>query len=636
MKWHSITRYAGRSGGTPAEEGIFRILPRPGALNLALSILVASFSAAYIISGDIQGFDPDSSTAVRIIFSLVSVNVLAFAIEAASFGIRAVARVLSLFTITFLSGFMAYHLSSTGPVDASLVADNFALLGSSESFAVVRSVFGPKLLALWLTIIVASFFLEIRFSLFSRNTNGRPPLPKLVLSLSLYAAVVFIPYPPQDELTLFAKQALLRGTSAQATIPSDGSFPYIRSIPPRSSATPRIPRQKRRPNIILVMVESFNANFAETRSPEGSFYTPAFNELIRKGLYIERFYGNSMQTCKGQEATLFSILPSSSGKMFVNYPRTSLLGIPSVLAGAGYRTVFFQGYSDITFDNTFDGMKRAGFAEIKTFDEFRRPEDKSHIWGWGVEDSVFYKRFFDMLDREHAANQDQPVFATLATIGTHIPCEGMPDQRIKLYAKPANLRERYANALHLGDAAFADLMRMIHERPWMDNTVVIITADHSFPMHEHGIWNNEICSYDETFRIPFLIIWDGVIAPERVKDRVYSQMDIAPTVMELAGLSGQYPFQGISVFDREKDHPVYLVQPYNGRFFEIVRYPDKFVRHESTGEERLYDLSRDPGERENTLSSADPRKLGVFKKDLEYFHINQMLIETDRVWRQTR
>lgn len=384
------------------------------------------------------------------------------------------------------------------------------------------------------------------------------------------------------------------------------------------------------------MVESFNANFAETRSPEGDYYTPNFNELIHKGMYIERFYGNSMQTCKGQEATLFSMLPSSSGKVFVNYPDTSLLGIPSVFADAGYKTVFFQAYSDITFDNTRNGMKRAGFSEIRTFDEFRRPEDKSHIWGWGVEDTVFYRRFFDMLDSEHSKNQDQPVFAVLATIGTHIPCDGMPENRVKLYAKPATLKERYANALHLSDTAFPDLMRMIRERSWMDNTIIIITGDHSFPMHEHGIWNNEICSYDETFRIPLLLIWDGVIPPERVKGRVYSQMDIAPTLMELAGLTGQYPFQGISMFDREKDHPVYLVQPYNGKFFEIVRYPFKFVRHESTGEERLYDLSLDPNERENILSTANPQKLGVLKKDLEYFHINQTLIETDRIWRLTR
>lgn len=167
MKWYNSTRYAEkRSGKTHDEGGIFIFLPRPGALNLALSILVAFFSAAYIVSGDVPGFDPNIATAAKIIFSIISVNLLVFALQALSFGISMVMRVFSLLTITVLSGFMIYHLSSTGAVDPSLVADNFALLGSSESFAVVRSAFGTNLLVLWMSIIAVSVFLEIRFSPF--------------------------------------------------------------------------------------------------------------------------------------------------------------------------------------------------------------------------------------------------------------------------------------------------------------------------------------------------------------------------------------------------------------------------------------------------------------------------------------
>ena len=326
-----------------------------------------------------------------------------------------------------------------------------------------------------------------------------------------------------------------------------------------------------------------------------------------------------------------------SGKIFVNYPDTSLVGFPSVLAQSGYRTIFFQGYHDLSFDGTRSGMVRAGFDTISTFREFQLPEDKSHVWGWGAEDSVLYKRFFTLLDREHAKSPDRPVFATLATIGTHIPCDGMPADRAKLYPEPRNLKEKYANALHLSDAAFADLFALMKKRPWLDNTIVVITADHSFPMREHGIYNNEICSYEESFRIPFLMIWDGVITPERVSGRPYSQMDIAPTLLALAGLKdGEYPFEGASVFDRSSRHPVYLVQPYNGGFFEVVRWPLKYVLHRSTGEERLFDLSADPGETKNMAQTISAAEREQFGKDIMYFTSNQAIIEKNRVWRKER
>jgi uncharacterized sulfatase len=152
-------------------------------------------------------------------------------------------------------------------------------------------------------------------------------------------------------------------------------------------------------------------------------------------------------------------------------------------------------------------------------------------------------------------------------------------------------------------------------------------------MREHKIYNNEIGHYEESFRIPFLLIWDGVIKPERISSHPYSQMDIAPTVLELAGITrGEYPFQGISIFDRKSIHPIYLVQPYNGRFLETVRYPYKYVRHESTGEDFFYNLETDPGENA-ALSSIPAEMHDLFEKDIQYMRRNQTLIEKDRVWK---
>jgi len=56
------------------------------------------------------------------------------------------------------------------------------------------------------------------------------------------------------------------------------------------------------------MVESFNAGFVNSENDDGKEYTPFFNTMIKKGVYIEHFYGTSIQTVKGHFSTLFSLL----------------------------------------------------------------------------------------------------------------------------------------------------------------------------------------------------------------------------------------------------------------------------------------------------------------------------------------
>ena len=57
-----------------------------------------------------------------------------------------------------------------------------------------------------------------------------------------------------------------------------------------------------------------------------------------------------------------------------------------------------------------------------------------------------------MLDSLHAKSPEKPVFAALMTIGTHIPCDGMPPEKRTIYKDPQNIKEKYSNALRLSDS----------------------------------------------------------------------------------------------------------------------------------------------------------------------------------------
>jgi phosphoglycerol transferase MdoB-like AlkP superfamily enzyme len=362
-------------------------------------------------------------------------------------------------------------------------------------------------------------------------------------------------------------------------------------------------------------------------------YTPEFNTLINKGLYLDRFYANSVQTCKGQEAVFFSIVPTYKGKLFVDYPDLNISGFPALLADSGYETVFFQAYHDLTFDNTYNSMVKAGFTTVKSYKEFRKPEDRSYTWGWGVEDKIFYERFFTMLDDLHSKSPGRPVFAALSTIGTHIPCDGMPPEKMTIYKQPKEIKEKYSNALRLSDSQLPRFFQLLGEREYLKNSIVIITADHSFPMKEHGIYNNEKCFYDETFRIPFLVLWDGIILPERIKNRAYSQIDIGPTIMDMIGIySAENTMTGISIFDRSDGNQVFLVQPYNGRYLQVVDYPFKYILHMQTEKEYLFNLEADSTEKFNLAGSGNVNdRLAAMKNSVKRIHVNQQLIDENRI-----
>ena len=69
-------------------------------------------------------------------------------------------------------------------------------------------------------------------------------------------------------------------------------FPYLAEVV-------NAPKSDPPQNVFLIMIESFNANFVQKKTPEGQEYTPFFNQLIGQGLFFDNFWGQSMQTVKG-------------------------------------------------------------------------------------------------------------------------------------------------------------------------------------------------------------------------------------------------------------------------------------------------------------------------------------------------
>jgi N-acetylglucosamine-6-sulfatase len=170
------------------------------------------------------------------------------------------------------------------------------------------------------------------------------------------------------------------------------------------------------------------------------------------------------------------------------------------------------------------------------------------------------------------------------------------------------------------DDSVGRIVAAIDELGQLDNTIVVVTSDHGFWYGEHGLSNERRLAYEEALRIPMMIRYpDRVSAGLRPAQMVLS-IDIAPTMLELAGVTPPDNLHGISlapILDggNPEWRSSFLVEYYSDTVFERIfelgykavrtdRY--KYIQYvDLDGMNELYDLSADPYELRNVIN--DPR-----------------------------
>jgi arylsulfatase A-like enzyme len=153
-----------------------------------------------------------------------------------------------------------------------------------------------------------------------------------------------------------------------------------------------------------------------------------------------------------------------------------------------------------------------------------------------------------------------------------------------------------------------------------ENTIVIYLSDQGFYLGEHG-WFDKRFIYEESFRTPMMMRYPGVIKPGTVSDDFVMNLDIAPTMLDAAGVSIPKDEQGQSMLPLFKDKKAkgrdavyyhyyengeHSVSPHFGvrtKHYKLVR----FYKRVSSWE--LYDLQKDPSEMHNLYGQKGYKKI---------------------------
>ncbi len=166
------------------------------------------------------------------------------------------------------------------------------------------------------------------------------------------------------------------------------------------------------------------------------------------------------------------------------------------------------------------------------------------------------------------------------------------------------------------DDAFGQVLTILEELGLRESTLVIMTADHGDLIAAHGdLFNKDCLMVEETMRVPLTISWPERISAGQSCSRLVSNMDLAPTVLEAAGIASE-KMDGDSLLSlatgpaatwREE----LMCQHHGGfrvEFFQrMLRWKNyKYVAHLDDIDE-LYDLAQDPHELDNLIGQKNYR-----------------------------
>ena len=154
------------------------------------------------------------------------------------------------------------------------------------------------------------------------------------------------------------------------------------------------------------------------------------------------------------------------------------------------------------------------------------------------------------------------------------------------------------------------------------NTAILLSSDHGFFLGEHHFYDKRLM-YEPSIRIPMMLRYPGKVKPGATSDEMVLNLDMAPTLLEIAGLPVPADMQGKSIVPLAEGKPNlqwrkdWLYEFYEYPGFENVR-PCRGVRTDryklihfflQPEEWELYDLQSDPDETNNLYGKAGSEEI---------------------------
>jgi len=348
--------------------------------------------------------------------------------------------------------------------------------------------------------------------------------------------------------------------------------------------------------IILISIDTLRADHLPAYGYT-KVKTPALDALAADGLVFERAYAHAPQTLPAHASILSGRLPFETGVRddvgFVVKASERLL--PRMLRERGFAT---GGVVSAYVLRKETGINQ-GFDFFDSDLPPPSPEGSSpRVERDGSQSEAVAERWLDQ-------QRSQRVFLFLHLNEPHRP-----------YTAPAQYAEYdpYDAEIAYVDDILGRLVRHLKIQQLYDRSTIIVLSDHGEGLGDHGEQEHGLFVYDEAIHVPLIIKQaGGAGAGRRVAD-VVQQVDLVPTILDLAkapipgGLRGRSLTPLLDGTGTLREQAVYSEAWYARTHFgwsELKALTAATQRYIRAPEPELYDLQRDPREREN-IAAADP------------------------------
>ena len=208
--------------------------------------------------------------------------------------------------------------------------------------------------------------------------------------------------------------------------------------------------------------------------------------------------------------------------------------------------------------------------------------------------------------------------------------DSLPPLGPETATKEKTIRER-AEMLMAVDEGLGKMMQELERLKLLDNTIIVFTSDHGYWYGEHGLNEERRLAYEEAIRIPLLVRYPPRVQAGSRPEYMVLSIDLAPTLVQLAGEAVTDQFQGRSllpIFENnvERWRSSILIQYYSDTVFKRMKNMGyKAVRNDRykyihyvdlTQADELYDLQEDPFELKNLIDDPAQAETLAHMKDL--------------------
>ena len=285
-------------------------------------------------------------------------------------------------------------------------------------------------------------------------------------------------------------------------------------------------------NIVIIIMESLSKEFVGHYNNHN--LTPFLDSLISHSLVFNNTFSNGLRSIEALPAITASI-PTLSNTPFITstYAQNNFNSLASILSDEGYATSFFHGGTRGTM-GFYGFVKKAGFKNYFGLEEYNNYKDYDGTWG--IYDEPFFKYFAEKLK-----STKKPFFSTFFSLSAH---------------PPYSLPNKYDDVFNEGEIAIHKLISYsdfslkkffdeIKNEKWFNNTIFVITADHTSPKSVDKNYKNKIGRYS----IPMLFYTpDNTLKGQ--SNVITQHIDIMPSLLDALDYNKPYFSFGESVFHK--------------------------------------------------------------------------------------